>query len=65
MNSKFEPEKPMIRARAVGDARVSCKRHVLWTLNGEQNMKDTMKLEWKRHTPEMANRKVTHAVETT
>ena len=43
-------------------ARASCKRQVLWTLNGEQNMKDTMKLEWKRHTPETANRKVTHAV---
>ena len=34
-------------------------------INGEQNMKDTMKLERKRHTPEMANWKATRAVKTT
>ena len=28
-------------------------------------MKYTMKLEWKRQTPETVNRKATHAVETT
>ena len=33
--------------------------------DGQQNMKDTMKLEWKRHTPETANWKATHAMKTT
>ena len=33
-------------------------------VNWEQNTKDTMKLEWKRYTPQMANWKVTNAKET-
>ena len=35
--------------------KTTCKRHTLWIiLNREQNTKETKKLEWKRHTPEMA-----------
>ena len=51
--------------KVVHAMETSCKRHALRTLNGEQNMKDTMKLGRKRHMRETANWKATHAVETT